>query len=46
MFTIKQPSQIIFGKNSANEFHFPERPLVISSKGCKSRDWTLNQIHQ
>jgi succinate semialdehyde reductase len=39
MFTIKQPSQIIFGKNSANEFHFPERPLVISSKGCKSRDW-------
>ena len=39
MFTIKQPSQIIFGKNSAKEFHFPERPLVISSKGCKSRNW-------
>ena len=38
MFTIKQPSQIIFGKNSAKEFHFPERPLVISSKGCKSSD--------
>ena len=39
MFTIKQPSQIIFGENSAKEFHFPERPLVISSKGCKSRNW-------
>jgi malonic semialdehyde reductase len=39
MFTIKQPSEIIFGKNSAKEFHFPERPLVISSKGCKSRNW-------
>ncbi len=39
MFTIKQPSQIIFGKNSAKEFPFLERPLVISSKGCKSRNW-------
>ena len=39
MLTIKQPSQIIFGENSAREFHFPERPLVISSKGCKSRNW-------
>ena len=39
MFTIKQPPQIIFGENSAKEFHFPERPLVISSKGCKSRNW-------
>jgi malonic semialdehyde reductase len=39
MFTIKQPSQIIFGKNSASKFNFPEQPLVISSKGCKSRNW-------
>ena len=39
MFTIKQPSQIIYGKNSAREFDFPERPLVISSKGCKKRKW-------
>ena len=39
MFTIKQPSQIIFGKNSAKEFDFPGQPLVISSKGCKSRNW-------
>ena len=39
MFTIKQPSQIIFGKNTVEEFDFPERPLVISSKGCKSRNW-------
>ena len=39
MFSIKQPSQIIFGKNSANEFSFPEHSLVISSQGCKSRNW-------
>ena len=39
MFSIKQPSQIIFGENSAKKFPFPERPLVISSKGCKSRNW-------
>ncbi len=39
MFTIKQPSQIIFGKNSAKKFDFPERPLVISSKGCRTRNW-------
>ena len=39
MITIKQPSKIIFGKNSAKEFIFPKRPLVISSKGCKSRNW-------
>ena len=39
MFTINQPSQIIFGKNSAKEFDFPEHPLVISSKGCKTRNW-------
>ena len=39
MFTIKQPQKIIFGKNSAKEFQFAEKPLVISSKGCKSRNW-------
>ena len=39
MITIKQPSEIIFGKNSVKEFIFPKRPLVISSKGCKSRNW-------
>tara|TARA_B110000438_G_scaffold45722_1_gene45846 strand:+ start:2360 stop:3325 length:966 start_codon:yes stop_codon:yes gene_type:complete len=39
MWTIKQPSKIIFGKNSVNEFPFPERCLVITSKGAKSRGW-------
>jgi succinate semialdehyde reductase len=39
MWTIKQPSKIIFGKNSVNEFSFPEKCLVITSKGAKSRKW-------
>jgi succinate semialdehyde reductase len=43
MFTLKQPSQIIFGKYSVEEFQFAERPLIISSKGCKSRNW-LNHL--
>ena len=43
MFTLKQPSQIIFGKHSVEEFQFAERPLIISSKGCKSRNW-LNHL--
>lgn len=39
MWSIKQPSKIIFGENSANEFTFPEKCLVITSKGAKSRGW-------
>ena len=39
MFTIKQPQKIIFGKNSAKQFEFPIKPLIISSKGCISRNW-------
>ena len=39
MWTIKQPSKIIFGKNSVNEFSFPEKCLIITSKGAKSRGW-------
>ena len=39
MWTIKQPSRIIFGENSVNEFTFPEKCLVITSKGAKSRGW-------
>ena len=31
MFTIKQPSKIIFGKNTAHEFQFPKKSLVITS---------------
>jgi len=39
MFTIKQPSKIIFGKNTAHEFLFPKKSLVITSPGAKSRSW-------
>tara|TARA_B100000029_G_C17481837_1_gene925837 strand:- start:384 stop:1337 length:954 start_codon:yes stop_codon:yes gene_type:complete len=39
MFTIKQPSQILFGKNSAFSFDFPQKPLLITSPGAKIRNW-------
>ena len=39
MWTIKQPPKIIFGKNSVREFKFPEKCLIITSKGAKSRGW-------
>jgi succinate semialdehyde reductase len=39
MWTIKQPPKIIFGKNSLTEFLFPDKCLVITSKGAKSRGW-------
>ena len=39
MWTIKQPSTIIFGKNSVCEYSFPERCLIITSKGAISRGW-------
>ena len=39
MWTIKQPSKIIFGKNCIEKISFPEKCLVITSKGAKSRGW-------
>ena len=39
MFTIKQPSTIIFGKHSARDYELPEDSLVITSKGAKLRGW-------
>jgi len=39
MWTIKQPPKIIFGKNSVKEFSFPDKCLVITSKGARSRGW-------
>tara|TARA_B110001454_G_scaffold75884_1_gene73454 strand:+ start:3180 stop:4121 length:942 start_codon:yes stop_codon:yes gene_type:complete len=39
MWTIKQPPKIIFGKNSVQEFSFPKKCLVITSKGARSRGW-------
>ena len=42
MFTIKQPSQIIFGKNSALKYDFPQNSLLITSSGAEKRDWFSN----
>ena len=36
---MKQPSKIIFGRNSVKKKKFPEKCLVITSKGAKSRGW-------
>ena len=44
MYSIKQPNLIIFGKNSVDEFRFPENSLIITSKGAKSRGW-LDHFH-
>ena len=49
MFTIKQPSTIIFGRNSARDYDVPKNALVITSKGAKSRGWLeytkLNKVY-
>ena len=39
MWTVKQPSEIIFGENASESFSYPEQCLVITSKGTKSRRW-------
>ena len=39
MFTIRQPSKIIFGSNSMYDFSFPDNSLIITSSGAKSRGW-------
>jgi len=39
MWTIKQPPKIIIGKNSAQEYSFPKKCLVITSKGAFKRGW-------
>ena len=39
MFTIKQPSIIIFGKYSAHVYKYPKNSLVITSPGAKKRNW-------
>ena len=35
MFQIKQPANILIGKESAKEFHFKNNGLIITSKGTK-----------
>jgi len=39
MHTIKQPSNIIFGKHSCGKFQFPSDCLVVTSSGAKKRGW-------
>ena len=39
MFQIKQPSRIIIGKNSCQNFQFDDNCLVITSPGTKKRGW-------
>lgn len=39
MFTIKQPSQILFGVGCVNSYNFPKNSLVVTSKGAKDRGW-------
>jgi len=44
VFTIKQPSTIIFGENAIRDFSFPNSSLIITSKGAKKRGW-INYIN-
>jgi len=39
MYTIKQPSEIVFGRYSARHYKLPQNSLVITSKGARSRGW-------
>ena len=39
MHTIRQPKEIIFGKNSCQNFDFPKNALLITSPGTSSRGW-------
>ena len=39
MWTVKQPSEIIFGQDSSMHFSYPKKCLIITSKGTKSRGW-------
>lgn len=39
MFTIKQPSTIIFGFNSARAYEYPTDCLIVTSRGAKRRGW-------
>lgn len=39
MFTIKQPSKIIFGENSSSRYEYPKKCLIITSRGAKPRGW-------
>jgi succinate semialdehyde reductase len=44
MYKIIQPPKIIFGLNSAKNYVYPKKSLVITSKGSKKREW-LNYLN-
>lgn len=39
MYKIIQPPKIIFGLNSAKNYSYPDKSLVITSKGAEKRGW-------
>jgi len=39
MYEIKQPSKIIIGRNSSENFNFPNSALIITSSGAVKRGW-------
>lgn len=39
MWSIKQPPRIIFGRDSAARFQYPDKCLVVTSSGARSRGW-------
>ncbi|EGG41200.1 iron-containing alcohol dehydrogenase [Candidatus Nitrosarchaeum limnium SFB1] len=39
MYKIIQPSKIIFGLDSAKNFSYPFKPLIITSSGAIKREW-------
>ncbi len=45
MWTIKQPSKIIVGENCTHDYKFPNKCLIVTSKGAKSRGW-LDHLNQ
>ena len=39
MYKIIQPPKIIFGSNSARNYSYPSKSLIITSKGSENRGW-------
>ena len=39
MYKIIQPTKIIFGSDSAKNYSYPSKCLVITSQGSQKRDW-------
>ena len=39
MYSIRQPNCIVFGKNAAKYYQFPNNCILITSKGARKRGW-------